>query len=311
MWMACKMKMRASRNISVFLAIVFLVAIFWVMTIPAGAVNDGNNNEIWLSNVGIGTTTPQARLVVMGGNTGIGTIAPTSFFQVAGTVAATAFSGDGSSLTNLSASSAGGFNDDGAVVRLTASSDNVGIGTTSASNGKLLVYGGNVGIGTIAQSPTATLEISTNAAQDLFKVLDAGSGDVSAFTIRSDGNVGIGSIVPRGALEINNTVVFSTQYDNGNSGAAKTIDWNNGNNQKVTMTNACTFTFTAPGSVSRLLLQMTQDGTGSRTAAWPATVKWPSGSAPTLTTTATTGVDIVSCFFDGTNYYCTDALDFR
>ena len=29
-----------------------------------------------------------------------------------------------------------------------------------------------------------------------------------------------------------------------------------------------------------------QDGTGSRTITWPASIRWPSGTAPTLTTTA-------------------------
>ncbi len=273
------------------------------------AVNDGEGNDVFISNVGIGTTTPQGSLVIMGGNVGVGTRAPTSLLQVAGTMTATAFSGNGSALINIDVSDAG-FRDDGTVVRMMTKTDSVGIGTTSASNGKLLVYGGNVGIGTIAQNPSATLEISTNAAQDLFKVLDAGSGDVSAFTIRSNGNVGIATILPRAILEVNNIAVFATQYDNGNSGAAKTIDWNNGSNQKVTMTGDCTFTFTAPGSVARLLLQMTQDATGSRTATWPATVKWPTGTKPVLTTTPTTGTDFISCLFDGTNYYCTDMLNF-
>ena len=43
-----------------------------------------------------------------------------------------------------------------------------------------------------------------------------------------------------------------------------------------------------------------QDGTGSRLATWPGTVKWPAGTAPTLTTTAA-GSDICSFYWDGTN----------
>ena len=54
---------------------------------------------------------------------------------------------------------------------------------------------------------------------------------------------------------------------------------------------------------------MVQDGTGSRTATWPASVKWPSGTAPTLTTTASS-VDIVSFYYDGTNYYGQAGLNF-
>ena len=36
-----------------------------------------------------------------------------------------------------------------------------------------------------------------------------------------------------------------------------------------------------------IILILVQDGTGSRTATWPATVKWPSGTAPTLSTGST------------------------
>ena len=53
-----------------------------------------------------------------------------------------------------------------------------------------------------------------------------------------------------------------------------------------------------------------QDSVGSRTATFPASVKWAGGTAPTLTTTATTGTDILTLFYDGTNYFCVDALNF-
>lgn len=46
------------------------------------------------------------------------------------------------------------------------------------------------------------------------------------------------------------------------------------------------FTFSNPTPGQVFDLELTQDGVGSRTATWPATVTWASGSAPTLTTTA-------------------------
>ena len=39
------------------------------------------------------------------------------------------------------------------------------------------------------------------------------------------------------------TVQFNGEYDNGNSGAAKTIDWDNGQYQKVTVSEATTLSF--------------------------------------------------------------------
>jgi hypothetical protein len=49
-------------------------------------------------------------------------------------------------------------------------------------------------------------------------------------------------------------------------------------------------------------LQLIQDGTGSRTVAWPATVKWASGAAPTLSTGAG-ALDEIWFSSDGTNLY--------
>ena len=124
-------------------------------------------------------------------------------------------------------------------------------------------------------------------------------------------NVGIGTTGPRQKLEINNTAAFSSEYDNGNSGTSKTIDWNNGNKQKITLTGNCTLTFTAPaGGVGNYQLLVIQDGTGSRTLTWPGTVKWAGGVASTLTLTAA-GVDIISFYYNGTNYYACAALGFN
>ncbi len=99
------------------------------------------------------------------------------------------------------------------------------------------------------------------------------------------------------------------EFDNGNSSTADTIDWGKGNKQKSTLTGNCTFTFTAPESKGNFVLRLIQDGTGTRLVTWPGTVKWPGGVAPTLTTTAA-GIDIVSGYYDGTNYYCVASLAF-
>lgn len=97
-------------------------------------------------------------------------------------------------------------------------------------------------------------------------------------------------------------LLFASVIANGNSGAAFTVNWNSGAKQKITLNNNCTFTFTAPPGVANLLLMLAQDATGSRTVTWPASVKWTGGSPPTLTTTAS-AVDIVTFFWDGTNYW--------
>lgn len=105
-----------------------------------------------------------------------------------------------------------------------------------------------------------------------------------------------------------NTAYF-TETDNGNSSTADTIDWTLSNKQKSTLTDNCTFTFTAPGGPASLILKLVQDGTGSRTVTWPAEVHWSGGTAPTLTTTASK-VDIICFYYDGSTYFGTSSLNY-
>ena len=113
-----------------------------------------------------------------------------------------------------------------------------------------------------------------------------------------------------GDLSIGESAYFdAVQTATGNG--TTTIAWGLGNKFVFTFGAANeTFTFTAPGGTCSLTLVLIQDGTGSRTATWPGTVKWPSaGTAPTLSTDPA-DIDIVTFFWDGTNYFGQAALDF-
>lgn len=137
------------------------------------------------------------------------------------------------------------------------------------------------------------------------------SGGSNVATFGAGGSPGVtfeGGLVFNGQLNANDQNLiniklaeFQEEHDNGNTSTAQTIDWNNGNNQKSTLTGNCTFTFTAPSGPSRLQLKLVQDATGSRTVTWP-TIKWVGGVAPTLSTAANSE-DIVVLFYDGTSYY--------
>lgn len=123
--------------------------------------------------------------------------------------------------------------------------------------------------------------------------------------------------VQRFRIDANGLVYFASQaivnqVASVNSGTALTVDWNAGDTQRVAMTGNCTFTFSNPISGRTYQLILTQDGTGSRTAVWPATVQWPGGVGPTLTTTATTGKDVITFYYDGTatKYLGVSALNF-
>lgn len=102
---------------------------------------------------------------------------------------------------------------------------------------------------------------------------------------------------------------FDAEYNNGNSGTSKAINWRNGNKQKITMTGNCTLTFAAPTiGVGHFQLKVIQDGTGSRTITWP-TIKWAYGVAPTLSTAASS-IDIITLYYDGSAWYGSYATGF-
>lgn len=82
------------------------------------------------------------------------------------------------------------------------------------------------------------------------------------------------------------------------SSNAVTINLSNGTHFQVTVNaTLSTITFTNPpptGYASTFTLALTQDGSGGHSiAGWPASVKWPAGSVPTFTTTASK-TDLVS-----------------
>jgi hypothetical protein len=95
----------------------------------------------------------------------------------------------------------------------------------------------------------------------------------------------------------------------GNSGTTQTLALTNGTVQTVTMTGNCTFTMPTNVAGKSFILIATQDATGSRTAVFTS-VKWAGGTAPTLTTTATTGVDILTFVANGTSWFGTYAQAF-
>lgn len=193
---------------------------------------------------------------------------------------------------------------------------------TAYADGQAFAFKAN-----FTNSGAATVAISGLTAQAIKKrgstALDAGditSGSI--YIMRYDGtnfqllNPGtieiIGDTSPQlgGALDTNSfginmadTVLsrpeikdYAESYTAANSSTAYTVDITNGNVFEITMTGNCTFTFSNPSATGKgcsFTMILKQDGTGSRTATWPASVDWSVGGAPTLTTTAA-AVDIVT-----------------
>ena len=132
------------------------------------------------------------------------------------------------------------------------------------------------------------------------------------------GGTGVGTSTGSGANvlgtspTLNNPTVTNyveTVVAIGNSGTSQTLSLTNGTVQTVTMTGNCTFTMPTATAGKSFILICTQDGTGSRTAVFTS-VKFPNGTAPTLTTTATTGVHILTFVANGTSWFGTAAQAF-
>lgn len=86
----------------------------------------------------------------------------------------------------------------------------------------------------------------------------------------------------------------------GNITGAVDIDLSSGDIITATLTGNVTLSWVnlpPAGYVADIELRLTQDGTGSRTATWPASGKWPGGSAFVLTPTVG-ATDIVGLTVD-------------
>jgi hypothetical protein len=118
-----------------------------------------------------------------------------------------------------------------------------------------------------------------------------------------------GDVTLTGTQTLTNKTIEAGTFTNGyteevntaNTSTAYTISLADGSFQVLTLTGNATITMPTATAGRSFILLLKQDGTGSRTVTW-STVKWPAGTAPTITTTASRQ-DIISFVSDGTNWY--------
>ena len=113
------------------------------------------------------------------------------------------------------------------------------------------------------------------------------------FVLQTSANVTIWTVDQIRSEQVtltNKTLVNATFTDgyteetfSANTGSAYTISLANGTVQILTLTDNCTYTFPTPTAGKSFLLVQYQDGFGSRSVTWPASVRWPNGVTPTIT----------------------------
>lgn len=146
---------------------------------------------------------------------------------------------------------------------------------------------------------TSGVSLYTNGA--------ASSISANSIDVNLTGSTAITLTAP--TINLAGNVVGPIELAVGNSGTSKTLNFATAPAQAVTLTGNCTFTFTGAVSGTSYVIRLTQDATGSRTVTWPAAVKWPAATAPTLSTTAAK-IDIISLYYNGTNYYAASSLGY-
>lgn len=189
-----------------------------------------------------------------------------------------------------------------------AKADAAVVGAGAVTSGNPVVFSGTSGQG-IAQTTFASFKTSLVLVK-----ADVGLGNVDN---TSDANKPV-STATQTALNLkansssptlsNPTINdgYTEETEVANSGTAFTFDLANGTIKVITLTG--NVVYTAPTAVAGKSFRhiQKQDGTGNRTATWPASFKWPGGVAPVLTATASKA-DIFDFTCDGTNWYGTVA----
>ena len=127
------------------------------------------------------------------------------------------------------------------------------------------------------------------------------------------GNTGLGQEwIPHYPLRnITSQVYQSTLSSNAPTGTTQTIDFNIGNVQLLDLSSATgdvTLTLSNP-QITCYTLKIKQKASSPVNVVWPATVKWPGSTAPTISTGAA-AIDTVSLLWDGTNYLAVFAQNY-
>ena len=185
---------------------------------------------------------------------------------------------------------------DGGKTIATVLSDAASAAATAITSAIAALSFAPVGAQYVALVANATLTNERVLAGTANQIVVADSGAGAAVTLSTPQNIHTGATPQFGRLGLGAAAdaaaglkvvgqAFSPLVADGNSGTAKTIDWNAGNEHLLTLTGNVTLTLSNPVDGGRYVLVF-DTGAGAFTVAWPGTVKWAAGTTPTITVTA-------------------------
>ena len=266
------------------------------------SLNAGTNGPV---NIGTGTSTGTITLGGTGTQTidiGDGAGSKTVGLGSTNTTSTTTInSGSGGLLINAS-------NSQPTYINTGTSTGSVNVGTGSST--QTLSFGTGAGVKTVglgSTNSTSTTNVNSgsggvniNANNNQPTYINTGTSTGIVDIGNSTGKVGVGTASPQHMLDVNGSL-YSRRYTVTDPGTGTiAIDWNNGNTQSVTITGTGrTITFANGQDGGKYVLIVKQDTTGSRTiTTWPTAVRWPTGGAITLTTTASKS-DYIGFIYNG------------
>jgi hypothetical protein len=200
--------------------------------------------------------------------------------------------------TNGTAGSAGAL--------ATFNNTGVGIGT-STPNTKLTVFNTS---GTaqfrIAYNSTNYTDFTTSSAGDLN--INPSGGDVGLDSENFNVCNGACASTPNGTGNITaEGSILSEEYNVGTTTGSVTINWDQGNQQRIGSSGNLTFSFSNQTNGQTLRLVVCYGG--AHTVTWPAGIKWAGGSAPTPTST-NGKCDVFSFLYTNTQLFGQSSLNF-
>lgn len=138
---------------------------------------------------------------------------------------------------------------------------------------------------TTDNSANVTMAATATTVTPLVVQLAASHTD-SAIEVQDSTGAVLASVSPNGTVTA--TALKTTAQSHGATSTTETLDLANGDVHGITLDANCTLTLSGAtsGKACAMTVIVTQDGTGGWTLTWPASVKWPAGTAPTLTGTA-------------------------